>query len=378
MAGTLDSIIAGRLQYLDANQLRRKLPEQTECREILDFGSNDYLGLSREPWMAEAAAAALLRHGTGAGASRLLTSGSGPHLELEDALADWKKTGAALCFSSGYNTAIGTLSAVLSREDTVVLDKLCHASLIDGARLSGARVRIFPHNNLNALEKLLQRSRSRNSYNTILIVTEGVFSMDGDRAPLREMVEMKNRYGAVLMVDEAHSAGIFGSEGRGLATELGVSDQVEIQMGTLSKAFGCSGGYICGSRTLIDWMINKARSFVYSTAPAPAMAGAAHEALRWMRSESGARRRAELHSRMELLNTLLRRAHVAESPIFPIAVPGSDEAVRASQRLLADGYRIPAIRYPTVARGRERLRLTVTARHSEGQILSVHQAIKTF
>lgn len=376
MGTSLDPLLDIRLRELETAGLRRTLPAHGDGAALVDFGSNDYLGMAREPWLAEAAAHAIARHGSGSGASRLLTLGGGTHRILEEALADWKKTGAALCFSSGYATALGTLSALLTKDDTVILDKLSHASLLDGARLSGAQIRVFPHNHLGRLEALLRQSRLKKPHALLLVVTEGVFSMDGDRAPLREIVALKNRYGAALLVDEAHSAGVFGAEGRGIAAEAGVDREVDIHMGTLSKAFGCSGGYICGSQTLIDWLINRARSFVYSTAPPPAAVCAALAALEWMRSEAGHRKRSELHAKMRCLSGLLEQPSPAESPIFPVSVPGPARVLEWSRALQERGFRVPAIRYPTVARGAERLRLTVTARHSEEQIRALHAALR--
>jgi 8-amino-7-oxononanoate synthase len=376
MGNPLDPLLANRLRELEAAGLRRTLPTRESGADLVDFGSNDYLGLAREPWLAEETARTLRNHGSGSGASRLLTLGRGPHHVLEEALADWKKTEASLCFSSGYATALGTLSALLTKDDTVILDKLAHASLIDGARLSGAQIRVFPHNHLGRLEHLLRQSRLKNPHALLLVVTEGVFSMDGDRPPLREIISLKNRYGATLLVDEAHSAGVFGEQGRGVAAEWGVDREVEIHMGTLSKAFGCSGGYIAGSRTLIDWLINRARSFVYSTAPSPAVVCAAQAALDWMRTEAGRQRRSELHAKMRCLSGLLQKPSPAESPIFPVAVSGTPRVLQWSQALQAQGFRVPAIRYPTVARGAERLRLTVTARHTEEQIGALHTALK--
>lgn len=376
MGNPLDPLLTARMRELETAGLRRTLPTHPDHAPLVDFGSNDYLGLAREPWLAEATARAVTQHGPGTGASRLLTLGAGPHHALEEALADWKKTEACLCFSSGYATALGTLSALLTKEDTVILDKLAHASLIDGARLSGAHIRVFPHNHLDRLETLLRQSRLKNPHSLLLVVTEGVFSMDGDRAPLRAIVALKNRYGATLLVDEAHSAGVFGQEGRGVAAECGIDQEVEIHMGTLSKAFGCAGGYICGSQMLINWLINRARSFVYSTAPSPAVVCAALASLQWMRSEAGAHRRFELHAKIHRLSTLLQRPTPAESPIFPLPVPGMPRVLAWSEALRSQGFRVPAIRYPTVARGAERLRLTVTARHTEEQIGALHAMLK--
>ncbi len=256
-------------------------------KSFLNFSSNDYLGLANDPVLKEAAIKAVKQFGAGSGASRLICGSLAPFHQLEEALADFKRTEAALTFSTGYATAIGTICALLGRDDIIILDKLVHASIVDAAKLSGAKLRIFSHNDLNDLEDKLKwagkvsKAESGKRKAEILIVTESIFSMDGDAAPLREIVALKEKYGAWLMVDEAHATGIIGEDGRGLAEELGVSSQIEIQMGTLGKALGASGGYICGSRALIDYLVNRARSFIFSTAPVPAAAAAATAAIQF-------------------------------------------------------------------------------------------------
>ena len=280
-------------------------------KTFLNFSSNDYLGLANDPVLKEAAIKAIEKFGAGAGASRLICGSLAPFHELEEALAAFKQTEAALTFSTGYAAAIGTISALLGKDDMIILDKLVHASIVDAARLSGAKIRVFAHNDLNDLEDKLKwantflKAESGKRKAEILIVTETIFSMDGDAAPLREIVELKNKYGAWLMVDEAHATGIRGKNGRGLADELGVSDQIEIQMGTLGKALGASGGYICGSRPLIDFLVNRARSFIFSTAPVPAAAAAATAAIQFAQSNDGELRRKTLQQRVnELVSTI--------------------------------------------------------------------------
>ncbi|MGI8965638.1 MAG: aminotransferase class I/II-fold pyridoxal phosphate-dependent enzyme, partial [Limisphaerales bacterium] len=265
---------------------------QISGENFLNFSSNDYLGLANHPLLKEAAIKAIEKFGVGSGASRLICGSLAPHFELEEALVDFKKTEAAVSFSSGYGAAIGTICALLRKEDVIILDKLVHASIVDAARLSGAKIRIFAHNDLNNLEKILRwtdklnsRHGTRNS--RALVVTESIFSMDGDVAPLREIVELKNKYGAWLMIDEAHATGLYGKNRRGLAEEFGLADQVEIQMGTLGKAVGAAGGYICGSRSLIDFLINRARSFIFSTAPVPAASAAALAGIKSIQSLEG-------------------------------------------------------------------------------------------
>jgi 8-amino-7-oxononanoate synthase len=303
---------------------------------------------------------------------------------LERALAKWKGTEGTLCFSSGYAAAVGTIPALVGTKDVVLLDKLCHASLIDGAKLSGSIVRIFPHNNLRKLESHLEWARRRHSEKSVLVVTESVFSMDGDRAPLREIVELKERFDALLMLDEAHAVGVIGQNGRGLAADLNLNDEVDVQMGTLSKALGASGGYICGSRNLIKWLINRARSFIYSTAPPPALAAAARAAVEFVSSLEGEERRLVLWKRINLMRELFFSLGVgcstfnedSGSAIFPIVIGDEGAALDLARALENEGFFVPAIRYPSVAKGSARLRITVTAAHQEEQIQALCAAIK--
>ncbi|MCF6312471.1 MAG: 8-amino-7-oxononanoate synthase, partial [Verrucomicrobiales bacterium] len=241
-------------------------------KTYLNFSSNDYLGLSRHPDILHTYQNALSQWGVGAGSSRLICGTLQPHLELEQRLAELKKSEAALTFSSGYATAIGTITALAKKGDILILDKLCHASLIDGARLSAATLRIYPHNHTQKLESHLQwASKKIASDGRIIVITESIFSMDGDLCPLADIVELKEKYGALLLLDEAHALGVIGTDGLGLAHQLDLCQQVDLQMGTLSKALGLSGGYLCASRAAIDLMINRSRSFIYSTAPSAAI-----------------------------------------------------------------------------------------------------------
>jgi len=311
----------------------------------------------------------------------LVSGTQSPHLRLEAALAKWKGTEAALCFSSGYAAALGTLQALVTSNDVILLDKLCHASLIDGAKLSGAILRIFPHNHLGKLEDHLEWTRREHAGKRILILTESIFSMDGDRAPLRDLVELKRRFGALLLLDEAHAVGVIGLNGRGLAAAENVNEDVDVQMGTLSKALGASGGYICGSRSLIEWLINRARSFIYSTAPPPGIVSAALAAVNFLGSSEGEERRLLLWKRIELMQELLptgelnKKATNAASAIFPWIVGDEQAAIDLASALQTEGFFVPAIRYPTVAKGSARLRITVTALHEEDQIRSLCQTI---
>jgi 8-amino-7-oxononanoate synthase len=315
------------------------------------------------------------RVGVGAGASRLICGSMAPFHELEETLAAFKSTEAALTFSTGYATALGTITALLDKDDVVIIDKLVHASIVDGAKLSGAKLRVFAHNDLNDLEEKLKWARTRSTGDSkahTLIVTESIFSMDGDAAPLKEIVELKNKYGAWLMVDEAHATGILGKSGRGLAEELGVSNQIEIQMGTLGKALGASGGYICGSRALIEYLVNSARSFIFSTAPIPASAAAARAAIQLIQSREGDTRRNFLSNRIAEFKKQASQFKVkSQSTILPLIIGDEVKATNTATALRDRGIYVPAIRYPTVARGKARLRITLTASHSSTDVTTL-------
>ena len=377
-----DSDLQQRLKSLREQNLFRELRRVDSAqgprikiggKTFLNFSSNDYLGLANHPALKEAAIKAVEKFGAGSGASRLICGSLAPHHQLEESLADFKKTEAALTFSSGYATATGTICALLGKDDIVVVDKLVHASIVDAARLSGAKLRVFDHNDLNDLERILKwadKSQIANRKSQILIVTESIFSMDGDAAPLREIVGLKNKFGAWLMLDEAHATGIIGEKGRGLAEELGVSDKIEIQMGTLGKALGASGGYVCGSRALVDFLTNKARSLIFSTAPVPAAAAAATAAIQFVRSKNGEARRKLLWQRVVRVNSKFRSA------IIPIIIGDETKTVEAAANLREQGIFVPAIRFPSVARGAARLRVTLTAAHSAKDISKLIDALK--
>ena len=350
---------------------------------LLNCSSNDYLGLANHPALKEAAVHAVEKFGSGSGASRLICGSLAPHHELDEALAAFKGTEAALTFSSGYATAVGALPALVDKDDVIAVDKLIHASLVDAARLTGAKLRIFKHNDLDDLERILNWTAhlARNSRHPMrsLIVTESVFSMDGDLAPLRDIVALKEKYGAWLMVDEAHATGLYGEQRRGLVEESGLGGQVEVQMGTLGKALGSAGGYIAGSRALVDLLVNRARSFIFSTAPVPAQAAAAAAAVRLVQSAEGEERREALWRNVDQLkNALLGgpwKLPTVRSAILPLRVGAEAEAVALAATLREAGIFIPAIRHPSVARGEARLRVTLTAAHTTDDIARLASAL---
>jgi 7-keto-8-aminopelargonate synthetase-like enzyme len=362
-------ILADELHELEQRSLRRSLrsldsPQgpvvQLNGREVINFSSNDYLGLASSDVLKNAMMEGIARYGAGSGASRLVCGGLAPHRELEEALAAFKGAEAALTFSSGFAVALGVIPALMGKDDVIIMDKLCHASLVDAARLSGATIRIFPHNHLEKLERLLQSHEGRRT----LVITESIFSMDGDAALLKEIVEFKDQHGAWLLLDEAHAVGVLGPQGRGLAAALGLEQRIDLQMGTLSKSLGLSGGYLAASRTVIDLLVNKARSFIYSTAPSPAVAHAASAALQLCLSAEGDARRAQLQANLAALGR-----GVQPSAIVPVIIGDESAAMQLSAQLLEEGYLIPAIRYPTVARGTARLRVTLSAAHRASQVL---------
>jgi 8-amino-7-oxononanoate synthase len=368
------------LRRIDSPQSSRiKIGDRT----LINFSSNDYLGLANHPVLKAAAIKAVEQFGVGSGASRLICGSLAPHHELEASLAAFKGAEAALSFSSGYAAAAGSICALMEKDDIIILDKLVHACIVDAARLSGAKLRVFAHNDLNELDSILQwagagnyKSQITNRKSRTLIVTESVFSMDGDHAPLREIAGLKEKHGAWLMVDEAHATGLYGPNRRGLVEELGVSDRLEIQMGTLGKALGASGGYLCGSRPLTDLLINRARSFIFSTAPVPAAAAAANAAIQLVQTQAGEDRRNTLWQRVsDLASPLALRSPSFHSAIIPILVGGEAKAVEAAVALREQGIFVPAIRYPTVARKQARLRVTVTASHTAEDIAALLSAL---
>ncbi|HUI08227.1 MAG TPA: 8-amino-7-oxononanoate synthase [Verrucomicrobiae bacterium] len=380
----LDDQVGAELEQWGADGLYRTLRTVDSAqgarivldgREFLNFSSNDYLGLANDPVLKRAAAAALEKFGVGAGASRLVCGNLRPYEELERKLAAFKGREAALVFGSGYAANVGTIAALVGAGDVVILDKLDHASIIDGTRLSGAALRVYPHRNLKKLEDILRQSGSARRK---LIVTETVFSMDGDLAPLAEIVELKEKHGAWLMIDEAHATGLYAKNRRGLAEAAGVEDRIDVTLGTLSKALGSAGGFVVGSQTLIDGLRNRARSLIYSTALPPAIVAAAAAAVDLVMSDEGQQRRDRLWRNVSQMKNGLAALGVANqsrSPIVPIVIGDERATVEASKKLSERGIFVPAIRFPTVPKGKARLRVTVTAGHTSDDIRGFLSAI---
>jgi 8-amino-7-oxononanoate synthase len=382
--GAVDEWIEAELSRLDDLGLRRELQTLTTGalprvmvggREFLNLASNNYLGLATDPRVIEAARAAAFAYGVGAGSSRLISGHLEIHQALEAELAEFKGAEQARVFPTGYSTSVGVLTALIGKWDSIFADELIHASLIDGCRLTGAARNIYRHGDMEHLCELLG---SVMPIGTRFIVTDGVFSMDGDVAPLEELVELSVRFDAVLVVDDAHGTGVLGPEGRGSVEALGLAEQVPVRIGTLSKAFGAQGGYVVGSRALGDLLLHRARSFIYSTALAPPMAGAALAAIRISRAEDW--RRDSLKENARVLRDGLEAlgyefADSVDVPMVVVVLGSPKASLTLGKRLLEKGILAPAIRPPTVPKGTSRIRMTPMATHS---ISDMKEALAAF
>ena len=337
-------------------------------KRVLNFCSNNYLGLANDPRLIRAGVAALRRYGAGSGAARLISGNFPLHEELESRLAQFKGTEAALLFNSGYHANVGVLPALAGEGDLICSDELNHASLIDGCRLSKARTIIYKHNDLNHLEALLKKQRGR----VKVIVTEAVFSMEGDLCPLTGLLKVADRYGAMVYLDEAHAVGLFGKRGEGLAPRNPPPHL--ISMGTLGKAFGSYGAFVSGSNVLKKYLLNRARSFIYTTALPPAVIGASLAALQIVETEP--ERRQRLWANIDLLHTHWTDDKKDRSPIFSLVIGSAEKTMKISQKLFQEGIYLQGIRPPTVPEGTSRLRLTVMATHTERQILRLVRGLQ--
>lgn len=356
-----------RLRREEDQGLRRRLPAPSGD-EAVDFASNDYLGLRRDPRVVAAAHRALDAAGVGAGASRLLGGNAEAHVDLERELASLKGTEAALVFSSGYAANLGLLTAICEPEDVILCDRLDHASLVDGARLARAEVGFYHHGDVDHLRRQLAR---RTVKGRIWIATDGVFSMDGELAPLPELVAVAEEFDATLIVDDAHATGVVGPEGAGTVRHFGVDPARLVQMGTLSKALGSQGGFVAGAHDLVAWLVQRARSLIYSTGLAPVAAAAALESVRITRADDALRaRRQQRFDRLRdgLLGQGWTVLGASPAPMLAVGVEGPEAALDLAQRLANRGVLAPAIRPPTVPRTACRLRLAPTAGQSEDSI----------
>ena len=371
------------LEQLDDQRLRRNLrvrsgPQSPTitcgAQTLAHFGSNDYLDLANDPRILRAVHAAVDHNGWGSGASPLISGHTEHHAALADALARFEQTEAAMLFTSGFSANAGIIPAVVERGDAIFADQKNHASLIDGCRLSGATISIYRHGDVAHLETLLQQSKSQGKK---LVVTDSLFSMDGDFAPLNEIAALRERYGCMLLIDEAHATGVFGDHGRGVAEQMGVDSAVDIKIGTLSKALAGSGGFVCGQQKLIDWLTHRARSYVFSTSPPVAVVAAAATALEIVKQEP--ERRTVLLKRGDALRATLRNMGFntgnSESHIVPIFIGSTDRAMDLSRQLLEAGFFVPAIRPPSVPDGECLLRVSLSCGHAPETIKALTETL---
>ncbi len=346
-----------------------------EGKELLNFCSNNYLGLANDKRLLKAAQESMKTEGFGAGASRLVCGNMAAHQELEEKMCQFKKSEGCLVFSSGYMANIGIISALFSKDDIIFSDRLNHASIVDGIKLSGAKFKRYPHSDMKALEKMLKEFKE---IKRKVIITDSIFSMDGDIAPLDEIVRLAKKYKSLVMIDEAHALGVIGKNGRGLAEHFDVEKDIDIQMGTFSKAVGSFGAYCCGKKELMDELINKARSFIYTTGLPPAVCAASSKGIDIIQQEEALRKKLWDNTyfiRGELTSAGFDTQY-SQTPIIPIVVKDSDLALEFSKRLVKEGVFISAIRPPTVPNNTARMRLSITAKHTKDDCEKVVEVLK--
>jgi glycine C-acetyltransferase len=349
-------------------EFEQRARSRFDGRDVINLASNNYLGLAAHPRMKDAAAKAAADLGAGSGAVRTIAGTMTLHVELEQRFAAFKGAEAAIMFQSGFAANSGTVAAILGKEDVIVSDQLNHASIIDGARLSRAEIKVFPHKDAAAADALLEETKAPGRHQ--LLITDGVFSMDGDIAPLPDLVEVAEKHGAIMMIDDAHASGVLGKNGRGTVDHFGVHGRVDIQVGTLSKAIGVLGGFIAGPQHLIDWLVNRGRPFLFSTSAPPAVAAACIEALNILEDSP------DIIDRLWDRTNFFKKGLVglgfdtgrSETPITPVIAGEETKAVELSRQLWDEGVFTPAIVYPTVAKGQSRVRTIVTADHTEDDL----------
>jgi len=344
-------------------------------RDVVNLASNNYLGLAAHPRLKEAASRAAAEFGAGSGAVRTIAGTMSMHLELERRFAEFKGAEHALMFQAGFTANSGTVAAILTKEDVIVSDELNHASIIDGARLSRAQIKVYPHKDVDAAATLLAESTDEKRK---LLITDGVFSMDGDIAPLPGLVEVAGNAGAIMMIDDAHASGVLGATGRGTVEHFGLHGRVDIQVGTLSKAIGVLGGFIAGPDHLIEWLVNRGRPFLFSTSAPPAVVAACMAALDVLRDEPERLQRLWDRTRFfkRGLSGLGFDTGISETPITPVVAGDETKAVELSRGLWDEGVFTPAVVFPTVKRGKARVRTIVTADHSEDDLGAALEAFE--
>jgi glycine C-acetyltransferase len=340
-------------------------------KRVVNLSSNNYLGFTTHKALRRAAIEAIKTYGAGSGAVRSISGTMTLHMDLEEQIAAFKGTEACVVFQSGFTANAGTVSAILGKDDLIISDELNHASIIDGCRLSKAAIKIFKHRDLKDCERICEETASWPGHK--LLITDGVFSMDGDIAPLPGLCDLAEKYNCIMMVDDAHSSGVLGQNGRGTVDHLGCHGRVHIQVGTLSKAIGVMGGYVCGSRELIEFLYRRARPFLFSTSHPPASAAACKAAFTLLDSPEGGRLIKKLWSNTKFFKQQLKKRRfkfgATETPIVPIHVGEAAKAFEFSRDLFAAGVYAPAVGYPTVAEGKARLRAIVTATHMRADLL---------
>ncbi len=366
----------GRYRFLRRVGTAQDAAIVMEGRDLLNFSSNNYLGLANHPEVVAALSEYARRYGVGSGASRLIGGHMDVHAELEEAMAAFKGTQGCLTFSAGYLANLGILATLADSDTEIFSDALNHASIVDGGRLARTRVAVYRHRDAAHLDELLAGSRAKRK----IVVTDGVFSMDGDIAPLPDLVEVKDRHGAILVVDDAHATGVLPPRGRGSADSFGLSDRVEIQMGTFSKALGTYGAYVCASREVVDYFVNKCRPFIFNTALPPAIAGATLKSLEILARRP--ERLAALWANAALFRSEMEsrgRAVPSGTAIVPIVVGGDRDTMDVSRALFDRGVFVHGIRPPTVPEGTGRLRLTLMATHTPEMVRTaaarIHDAL---
>lgn len=378
--------VSDTLQELRAKGVAPKLrvlegEQKTVCtfdgREVINLASNNYLGLTSHKALRKASLEAVRKLGVGAGAVRTIAGTMKLHMDLEEQIAKFKHVEACVVFQSGFTANAGTVSAVLGKDDLIISDELNHASIIDGARLSKATIKVFKHKDVQDCERILQEHATFPGKK--LVITDGVFSMDGDIAPLPQLCDLAEKYGCIMMVDDAHASGVLGRGGRGTIDHFNCHGRVHIQVGTLSKAIGAMGGYVCGSRDLIDYLYLRARPFLFSTSHPPATAAACQAAITLLDSAEGEKLVKKLWANTKFFKRELKRRgfefKASETPIIPIHVGDAAKAFEFSRKLFEAGVFAPAVGYPTVAEGKARLRAIVSAAHKREHLLKAAEIL---
>ena len=378
--------LSDELQKLRAQKLYQKLRiletaqrpvARFDGREVINLSSNNYLGLTTHPKLKQKALEAIEKYGVGSGAVRTIAGTMTLHMALEEKIAQFKQVEASVVFQSGFTANAGTVQAILAREDVIISDELNHASIIDACRLSRAEIKVFPHKDVEACEKILQELQNRPGRK--LLITDGVFSMDGDIAPLPALVELAEKYGCIMMIDDAHASGVLGRHGRGTVDHYGLHGRVDIQVGTLSKAIGALGGYVCSTRDTIEFLYHRARPFLFSTSHPPSVAATCIAAFEVLEEEP--ERIEKLWSNTRFFKAGLKKlgfnTGMSETPITPVIVGDAALAHEFSRELFAAGVFAQGIGFPTVPLGKARIRTIVTATHTETELSQALEILET-